>query len=249
MLPIYVCEDDDAARTRVTDVIEKFILIENLDMRLQLATGNPHEVLEWVAGKRTRGIYFLDIDLSSDMSGFDLAKEIRRMDARGFVVFITTHGELAFETFKYQIEAMDYILKDEPEQVGSRIQQCLTSINERMHADDRDETEFFTIRQMDEIRYVKIQDILYFETSAAKHKVVLVTAHANVEFFDNLKNIEQRIGGRFIRCHRSFLINKRHIVTVNTKDSSVLMANGQTCMLSRSGKKELNIHMECSSFS
>lgn len=249
MLPIYVCEDDHAARMGVADVIEKFILIENLDMKLQLATANPRDVLEGIAGKRTRGIYFLDIDLSCDKSGFDLAKEIRRIDARGFVVFITTHGELAFETFKYQIEAMDYILKDEPEQVGSRIQQCLTSINERMLADDRDETGFFTIRQMDEIKYVKIEDILYFETSSAKHKVILVTAHTYLEFFDNLKNIEKQVGGWFIRCHRSFLINKRHIISVNNKASSVLMANGQSCMLSRSGKKELNAHIENSSFS
>ncbi|WNS40769.1 LytTR family DNA-binding domain-containing protein [Paenibacillus sp. MMS20-IR301] len=239
MLPVYVCEDDPAARTHVADVIEKYILIESLDMRLQPATANPQDILEGITKERTRGIYFLDIDLSADMNGFDLAKEIRRIDARGFIIFITTHGELAFETFKYKIEAMDYILKDEPQQIPSRIRQCLMSINERMLTGDRGETEYFTIRQPDEIRYMKLDDIIYFETSAAKHKVLLVTEHSCLEFFDNLKSIEERVGGSFIRCHRSFLIHKRHIVTVNYKDSTVLMTNGKQCLLSRSGKKEL----------
>ena len=47
------------------------------------------------------------------------------LDPRGFIVFITAHGELSHMTFQYCIEAMDYIVKDYPERIPDRIKQCL----------------------------------------------------------------------------------------------------------------------------
>ena len=57
-------------------------------------------VLTVVAGikvKASQGtvIYFLDIDLNSDMNGMKLAQQIRLFAPRGFIVFITAHSGLS----------------------------------------------------------------------------------------------------------------------------------------------------------
>ena len=245
MIPVYICEDHEAARKNLEQQVKNIIIIENLDMHIKLSTANPEEILEEVSTAKERGIYLLDIDLSHEMSGFDLAKVIRQRDARGFVVFVTTHGELALETFRYQIEAMDYILKDEPDKITERLQSCFLNICQRMESDHTKDSDYFVLRQMDEVRYIHLMDIIYFETSAQKHKVNLVTEKEYIEFFGDLKSIEEKTGGQFIRCHRSYLINRNYIDTINAKESYVLMKNGKRCDMSRSGKKRIDEQIHC----
>lgn len=239
MIPVYICEDKETTRKYIEQQVRKIIIIENLNMHIKVSTANPDEIVEEVSNTKERGIYLLDIDLSHKMSGFDLAKVIRQKDARGFVVFITTHGELALNTFKYQIEAMDYILKDEPDKMIERLQSCFLNIHERMESDHTKNSDYFVLRQMDEVRYISLRDIIYFETSTQKHKVNLVTKTEYIEFFGDLKSIEEKTGGQFIRCHRSYLINRECIDTVNAKESYVLMKDGKQCSMSRSGKKRI----------
>lgn len=239
MIPVYICEDQDSMRIFLEKQVKNIIMIENLDMYIKLSTGNPEYIVEDISETRERGIYLLDIDLSHRMNGFDLAKVIRQNDSRGFVVFVTTHGELALETFKYKIEAMDYILKDEPDEIPECLHSCFLNIHQRMETDHTKDTDYFVLRLMDEVRYIHLKDIIYFETSFQKHKVSLVTEKEWIEFFSDLKSIEEKTGGQFIRCHRSYLINRNYIERINAKEAYVLMKSGKKCDLSRSGKKRL----------
>ena len=99
MLKIYLCEDNPKQREILSKYINNMILIDDYDIQFVKATDDPHEILELIDSERSTGLYFLDIDLSSDMNGLALAKEIRKIDSRGFIVFITTHSEMSFMTF------------------------------------------------------------------------------------------------------------------------------------------------------
>lgn len=46
-------------------------------MQLRAATGSPEEIIEYIKASDRTGLYFLDIQLQSDMNGLLLAKEIR----------------------------------------------------------------------------------------------------------------------------------------------------------------------------
>ena len=95
MLDIFVCEDDTVQRQTIVQTIENTVLIEELDMQLGLDAGDPFVLLEKVKTSQNTGIYFLDIDLNSNMNGMKLAQQIRLSDPRGFIIFITAHSELS----------------------------------------------------------------------------------------------------------------------------------------------------------
>lgn len=99
MLNVYVCEDNPKQLKSIETIINDFIIIHNLDMQITLATTKPDELLRNVSDSPQTGMYFLDVDLKSNMNGLTLAKEIRKYDPRGFIVFITTHAELTYLTF------------------------------------------------------------------------------------------------------------------------------------------------------
>ena len=64
------------------------------------------------------------------MNGMKLAQQIRLFDPRGFIVFISAHSELSYMTFQYWVEAMDFVLKDNPAEVKVKIRECLLNAME-----------------------------------------------------------------------------------------------------------------------
>ena len=131
MLSIFVCEDHDAQRQTIVRIIQNTILMEELDMQLVLDAGDPYMLLDQVKTSQNTGVYFLDIDLNSDMNGLKLAQQIRLFDPRGFIIFITAHSELSYMTFQYRVEAMDFVLKDNPAEAKVKIRECLLNAMER----------------------------------------------------------------------------------------------------------------------
>lgn len=94
MLSVYICEDEIPQLDFIQKSIQRSILIHNLDLTITAASSNPYDILNAARSSVQTGIYFLDIVLNSDMDGLTLAQEIRKIDSRGFIVFITSHSEM-----------------------------------------------------------------------------------------------------------------------------------------------------------
>ncbi|EAF5698296.1 DNA-binding response regulator, partial [Listeria monocytogenes] len=45
MLPVFICEDNRMQRERLTKYIEDYIMVEHFDMKLELSTGDPFELV------------------------------------------------------------------------------------------------------------------------------------------------------------------------------------------------------------
>ncbi len=232
MLDIFVCEDNVIQRQAIVQTIQNTVLIEELDMQLVLDTGDPYALLEILKTNLNTGIYFLDIDLGSDINGMKLAQQIRLYDPRGFIVFITAHSELSFMTFQYRVEAMDFVLKDTPAEAQVKIRECLLNAMERYTLQTNKTHKVYTIESGERKISIDYDDILFFETSSNIHKVILHAKERQIEFFSTIKELANDLGNDFVRCHRSFLVNKKSIKEVDTKNRIIYFTNGETCLMS-----------------
>lgn len=232
MLNIFVCEDDAVQRKSIVQIIKNTVLIEELDMQLILDTPNPYELLETVKTSQNTGIYFLDIDLKCDMNGMKLAQQIRLYDPRCFIIFVTSHSELSYMTFQYRVEAMDFVLKDNPAEAKVKIRECLLNALERYTLQTNKTHKVYTIEIGDRKISVDYNDILFFETSSNIHKVILHAKDRQIEFSSTIKELEKILDDTFVRCHRSFLVNKNNIQEIDTKNRIIYFINGETCLMS-----------------
>lgn len=232
MLNIFVCEDDAVQRKSIVQIIKNTVLIEELDMQLILDTTNPYELLETVKTSQNTGIYFLDIDLKCDMNGMKLAQQIRLYDPRCFIIFVTSHSELSYMTFQYRVEAMDFVLKDNPAEAKVKIRECLLNALERYTLQTNKTHKVYTIEIGDRRISVDYNDILFFETSSNIHKVILHAKDRQIEFSSTIKELEKILDDTFVRCHRSFLVNKSNIQEIDTKNRIIYFINGETCLMS-----------------
>lgn len=232
MLNIFVCEDNPAQRQTIVQIIQNIVLIEELDMRLVLAAGDPYVLLDKVKTSQNTGIYFLDIDLGCSMNGLKLAQQIRLFDPRGFIIFITAHSELSYMTFQYRVEAMDFVLKDTPAEAKVKIRECLLNAMERYTLQTNKTNKVYAIETGGRKISVDYDDIFFFETSGNIHKIILHAKDRQIEFSGTMKELTDTLDGNFVRCHRSYLVNKNNIKEIDTKNRIIYCTNGETCLMS-----------------
>lgn len=94
------------------------------------------------------------------------------------------------------------------------------------------DTELLTFCQNRVYYSIKIGDIVYLESN--KRMITAFCTSGTYEFYDKLEHLEEYLGTRqqrFVRIHRSFLVNTNHIRTISY--TCVGMSNGVELMISR----------------
>lgn len=230
MLNIVICDDNKAHRESIKGIIENTILREEIDLSIALCTGNPKDVLEYIENNRDTGIYFLDVDLKSDINGIRIGERIREKDPLGFIIFITTHMEMSYLAFKYKVEAMDYIIKDD-EDFKQRTISCLMKAYKTYNKTATQEGSI-EINTDTRIINVRLDDILFIETTEIAHKIRIHEENRQIEFYGHLKDIQEKLTDNFYRCHKSYIVNKNKIKTIDKKNNKITMINDEECYVS-----------------
>ena len=135
-------------------------------------------------------------------------------------------------TFQYRVEAMDFVLKDNPAEAKVKIRECLLNAMERYTLQTNKAHKVYTIEAGGRKISVDYDDIFFFETSSNIHKVILHAKGRQIEFSSSIKKLTSTLSGNFVRCHRSFLVNKNNIKEVDAKNRIIYFTNGETCLMS-----------------
>ena len=237
MLDIYICEDNPEHHKKIEKCVSDYILMEGLEARVALSTGDPEKIIAGVKENPTTGLYLLDVDLNAELNGITLAEQIRKYDPRGYIIFITVRADDMQLTFKYKVEALDYIVKGDFGATERRLRECIANAYEK-YTSKADRGKFvFKIADNRTIALDK-GGILFFETlKASPRKLCVYSTDSRYEFYAKLSDIEKVLGGGFVRCHRSYIVNVKNIESVNRRTNVVRMTDGSRCFMSvRYGK-------------
>ncbi|OFP25895.1 DNA-binding response regulator [Staphylococcus sp. HMSC057C08] len=238
-MKIIICEDDVQQRKHIESIIENYIMIEEKPLEVALSTGDPYEVLEFAKATNEICCYFLDIQLDSDINGIKLGSELRNYDSVGSIIFITSHSELTYLTFVYKVAAMDFIFKDDPSEMKSRIIDCIETALTRLQLLSKESSlETIELKRGSNSVYVNYDDVMFFESSAKSHRLIAHLDNRQIEFYGNLKDLSQ-LDDRFFRCHNSYVINRNNIEEVISKEREVYFKNGEHCYISVRNLKKI----------
>lgn len=242
MIPIYLCGDDAHQLAHLKETIEKFIFIEALDMKIVCAVRTPGALLAALPRTPASAAYFLDIQLNASMDGIELAAEIRRKDPRAFIIFTTTHSEMAMTTFRYKVEPLDFLLKDDPQYVPA-ILNCLQNIVEKNRIPAVSATGRLHFRLPDQDLFLPVDDILYIEAALA-HKITIYTTHGIYQCSGSLQDSQDKLGSGFFLSHKSCLVNLSHIRSLQKDPLLIMLDNGDTCSCAQRRYSKLQKLME-----
>lgn len=71
---------------------------------------------------------------------------------------------------------------------------------------------------------IRMRDILYFE--ARNKKLYLVTKNCEIDFYDTLEHVIEQLPADFIRCHKSFVVNRHKVDRVLLAQNLILLEGG-----------------------
>lgn len=227
---IIICEDDGNQRKQLESVLAAEL--KKFNCKIALSTNNPHEVIRHIDNRTRSFVYFLDVDLNSDLNGFELAKLIRTYDPNGYIIFLTGHAELTLLTFQYKVQALDYIIKGDVNVLKAKVSDCLNAVHTTLNAANAKVDTKISIEVGNNVVLLDFDDILFFETSGKEHKISVHTFTGQTEFYGTLKNIEKTVSSDFYKTHRSYLVNTKKIKSIDKSNMVIEMINDEICYVS-----------------
>ena len=173
-------------------------------------------------------ILFLDIQMKG-MDGLETARKLRADKFRGFLIFITVLKEMVFQSF--EVQAYDYLVKPVDEkQFGKTMERLYTSMQNASE-------DSLLVQQGYERRIVPKDEIVFCEIIDRKIYLNLTSGEV-VDYYERIENLESKLDSHFFRCHRSYLINLKHLK--GYKNGTAYMDNGKEVPVSRLRSKEFS---------
>ena len=172
-------------------------------------------------------ILFLDIQMSG-RNGMDTARELRKKDKNGILIFVTAVEEYVFQAF--DVGAFHYIVKPIND---AKFAEVLHKAVEEWHSQSSNtkakepEERYLMINSGGVHTKVVFDDIVYAEIF--NRKIVIHKLNEVVEYYGKMSDLESLAGDSFFRPHRAYLINFKYVEkydasTVYLENGSVLMA-------------------------
>ena len=236
MIDIIIAEDNLNYQNSLQKYIRSCINTIKLDARIDLITDNPNNVIKYASedNTNTTKVYFLDMKYKKyKTNGIMVGKEIRKHDPFGYLIYVSMHLQYATDIFRYKLEVLDYIYKEDPD-LHERIAQCLEIIKKEENKNTVPPArERILIKAGTNYYNILLEDIIYIESSLHR-KIRVHTQDQCIEYYNTLSNIQESLPDSFFKTHRSYIVNARYIKEIDAKKGVVIMQNNEKCLVAKS---------------
>ena len=226
MLNFVICDDNLNIVKKLKEMLEILFVKNDIDAKIGLYTDNPQSVLEYEKNNIV-DVLILDINLNSNISGIDLAKEIRTHNKKVYLIFST--GHLEYSLVAYSVKTFDYLPKpitlERLEVTLNRLLEDLNNISSKKFI----QLDKKTIINEKEINYIKKDGM----------KLVVCSNSGNYETYSSFNKIKNLLPENFVRCHKSYIANTDTIQNIDINNNTILFNNDLSCDIGPKYKNNL----------
>lgn len=203
---ISVCDDNVVMLNFICDEINKEFRKNGVDFALDRFE-NGADFLS-VYETAPSDIVFLDIDMPT-INGFEIAERINK-DNSSFIVFVTSHDELVYSSFKFQ--PFRFIRKNH---IAAELPETVTALAEKNN--ECTAARHFEVRTSSENVFLDLNDVEYIEIYGHWLKITIKDDDA-IECYGSLSDFEKRLAPHnFVRTHKSYLVNCKYIYSIEQR--------------------------------
>ncbi|MGI6284337.1 LytTR family DNA-binding domain-containing protein [Neomoorella humiferrea] len=210
LIKALIVDDEEPARQEL-----RYYLEQDDDFTVIGEAAGGGEALELTSVLRP-DVVFLDIELW-DLDGVEVARLLLKQAAPPLIIFATAYDDYAVQAF--ELNAVDYLLKPfNAERVATTLDRIRHLIQQQVApplaellaqlAAHRKTAKIAAWRE-ERLLVVDPEEIIYAE--AQGHHVLLKTHQGILRFPGTLQELEDKLDRRFLRVHRSFIVNLDHV--------------------------------------
>lgn len=208
MIRCIIIDDEPLALLQMEGYVKKIPYLE-----LVAACQSAIEAKEILENDKIDAM-FCDINLP-ELNGLDFVKSL---DNPPMVVFTTAYSEYAVEGF--HLNAIDYLLKpfglDDMKRASEKIKARYDARRTLQEVSQIDEDDAIFLKTEYKIVRINISHISYVEAMSEYLRIYLVDYSRPIIVLMSMKKMEERLPSRsFMRVHRSYIINLKHIKEIS----------------------------------
>ena len=226
MLNFVLCDDNLNIVKKLKEMFEILFVKNDIDAKVSFYTDKPEEILKYEK-ENIVDVLVLDINLNSDISGIDLAKEIRKRNKKVYVIFST--GHLEYSLIAYSVKTFDYLPKP------ITLERLEVTLNRLL--DDLSNSSSKKFIQLNNKTIINENDINYIKKDGMK--LVYCTNSGEFETYNSFSKIENLLPENFVRCHKSYIANTNNITNINTNNNTIVFNNDLSCDIGPKYKNNL----------
>ena len=228
MLKIAICDDEIMIASQIENMLEKISNTIVRKVEIDVFYDGSTLVNHIKEGMRYDLIY-LDIEMKKQ-NGVDAARELRIIDNKVLIIYVTGHEGFAKEVF--EVSAFRFITKPiDIDLFEKYFKDAITQVSRA--------PQYFQY-QYNKISYrLSIDEIMYFQSD--RRITYIITKSGSEKCYGKLNNIEKSLIDKnifFYRKNQSFLVNPK-FVSVYMYDSMRLM-DGTTLSISENRRKNVS---------
>jgi len=194
-----IIDDEPLAREGLKDYVDQVGFLQSAgEFKSALEAAN-------FLKEKTVDLIFLDINMPK-MNGLEFVKSLEQPPA---IIFTTAYRE--FATDSYELEALDYLVKPI---TFERFFKAVNKVYKKFNTAAAEEQDHFYVKVDGHITKVKMKEVMYIEGMKDYIKIYLKD-HSRLITLLSLKQVEKELpGSHFIRTHRSFIVSKTHVDSI-----------------------------------
>lgn len=236
-----IIDDEPAAITSLSKLLTQ--VCPTVDIVAQAY--DVAEALPKIAAKQP-DVLFLDIQMPGG-SGFDLVRRLPK-GQRPEIIFVTSHDQYTMQAIK--VAALGYLLKPV---IGVELTAAVDLAASRIHqknSEDRLEALLANLETRENgrkkigipsetgLEFVAAGDILYCEGQDGYTRIHLRDADQRFSSYSIGEYRKLLTPYDFFAVHRSYLVNRQHVVRYD-RSGSLVLSNGASVMVSRRRKEDV----------
>lgn len=221
MYTIYICDDDALFASSLCAKVQQLF-----PGSFQISVFHSIRALQAAAEKTPPNIALLDIQLGQD-NGISLAKQLFPSPSQTQVIFITGYIEYCSDV--YETEHIYFLLKPlDPVLLKKSLQKAVDRLDALPIT--------LSIQTREGAFSLPLTDILYIESHM--RKLSIHTPKNTYVVSGSLSSLPQEIQQKMVQCHKSFLVNPRHVQAILTPSNSFnkffQLSSGESIPISQS---------------
>lgn len=204
---------------------------------LWLECGSREELLRLDRENPGIDLYCLDLTIPGTL---EAAKSFRAASSDAYIILVATASISPLTYMRPSVSAESLMIKPlSRAQVEEVLDEAIHSYSDRFLGTAESS---FVLESQGSRELIDYSRIFYFESR--DKKIYLNTSVSEYGFYDTLDQLENRLEQRFLRVHRSFLVNRSKIRKVRLSDNQMFLEDNVVIPVSRTYKKAIRMFLE-----